>query len=436
MKKTLILLILSISTAKTLAQNTYVPDDNFESALIELGYDSGELDNYVPTANINQITSLSVANRLISDMTGIEDFVSLQNLNCSRNYGITELNVTTLPDLERLSCSENQLTELNLLSNSKLTHLATFITNIESLNLFNNIHLISLNCEVCQLTELDVSRCEDLIYLNCQSNQLTTLLLQLNPKLEFLYCGGNLLTDLSIVNNSKLIILDCRGNELNHLELENLNFLKYLNCNNCNLSNINTSIFPRLEQLYVGRNNLSHLSVTQNTNLKKLSIEKNDLVILDLSNNVNLNYLYAVDNNLKYVDLRNGNNQNLSANNLYLNDNDSLQCVLVDDSYYSNSNWVNSAVQISFSEECDYLSTPEHIAFEISVYPNPVVNYMNITAPTESNYNLVNINGQTIQQGNLTSGQNSIDVSALPTGIYLINIYNDNATITKQISKL
>ena len=37
---------------------TYVPDDNFEQALIDLGYDSGPLNDSVPTANIKEVTFL------------------------------------------------------------------------------------------------------------------------------------------------------------------------------------------------------------------------------------------------------------------------------------------------------------------------------------------------------------------------------------------
>ena len=36
-------------------QLTYVPDDNFEQELINLGYDN-VLDDYVLTANINTVT--------------------------------------------------------------------------------------------------------------------------------------------------------------------------------------------------------------------------------------------------------------------------------------------------------------------------------------------------------------------------------------------
>ena len=47
------------------AQQTYVPDDNFEQALIDLGYDTGVLDDYVPTANINTVTTLDVFAKLL-----------------------------------------------------------------------------------------------------------------------------------------------------------------------------------------------------------------------------------------------------------------------------------------------------------------------------------------------------------------------------------
>ena len=59
----------------TLAQQTYVPDNNFEQALINLGYDT-VLDDYVTTANINTVTALDVNGDNISNLTGIEDFTA------------------------------------------------------------------------------------------------------------------------------------------------------------------------------------------------------------------------------------------------------------------------------------------------------------------------------------------------------------------------
>ena len=63
---------------------TYVPDDNFEQALIDLGYDD-VLDNYVSTDSISGVTYLDVSQKEISDLTGIENFTALNILHCYSN---------------------------------------------------------------------------------------------------------------------------------------------------------------------------------------------------------------------------------------------------------------------------------------------------------------------------------------------------------------
>jgi hypothetical protein len=77
MKK--LLLILLCLPMIGFGQQTYVPDDNFEQALINLGYDN-ILDDYVATANIDILTYLDVQFFSIIDLTGIEDFVALTEL--------------------------------------------------------------------------------------------------------------------------------------------------------------------------------------------------------------------------------------------------------------------------------------------------------------------------------------------------------------------
>ena len=57
MKKVAILLF--ITSSFIFSQKTYVPDDKFEQALIDLGYDT-TLDDSVLTANISGLTSLNV----------------------------------------------------------------------------------------------------------------------------------------------------------------------------------------------------------------------------------------------------------------------------------------------------------------------------------------------------------------------------------------
>ena len=77
MKKIAILILLFITSSFVFAQNTYVPDDKFEQALIDLGYDT-TLDDSVLTANISGVTTLDVGDKSISDLTGIEAFVALE----------------------------------------------------------------------------------------------------------------------------------------------------------------------------------------------------------------------------------------------------------------------------------------------------------------------------------------------------------------------
>ena len=98
---------------------TNVPDDNFEQALIDLGYDD-TIDNFVLTANISSLTSLDVGEKDISDLTGIEDFTALTSLSCDNNQLMT-LDVSANTALTYLNCVSNQLMSLDVSTNTALT---------------------------------------------------------------------------------------------------------------------------------------------------------------------------------------------------------------------------------------------------------------------------------------------------------------------------
>ena len=100
------------------SQKTYVPDNNFEQALINLGYDS-ILDDSVSTASIDTIIALSIFNQNISSLIGIEDFASLSILRCSGNK-LTSLDLSNNISLVRLFCGGNQITFQDLINNTSL----------------------------------------------------------------------------------------------------------------------------------------------------------------------------------------------------------------------------------------------------------------------------------------------------------------------------
>ena len=101
------------------AQKTYVPDNNFEQALIDAGYDDA-LDDSVLTATISAVSSLYLENKNISDLTGIEDF---SNLSYLRAYS-------------------NALTSIDISNNTLLTYLHLDNTDLTSLDVSNNTCLL------------------------------------------------------------------------------------------------------------------------------------------------------------------------------------------------------------------------------------------------------------------------------------------------------
>ncbi len=161
---------------------TYVPDDNFELALINLGYDTLPLDDYVPTENIETILSLFVSSLNISDLTGIEDFTALR----------------------QLGCTDNQLTSLDLSTNTALTYLICYNNQLTSLDVSNNTALTSLVCYNNQLTSLDLSINNTLTTLQCHDNQLISLDLSTNTALTSLHCYDNLINCIQ-VNSTQFI---------------------------------------------------------------------------------------------------------------------------------------------------------------------------------------------------------------------------------------
>ena len=93
-------------------QFTFVPDDNFEQALIDLGYDF-VLDDNVESMAIDTVNSLYINGLAISDLTGIEDFIALTELFCSSNQ-LSSLNLSNNTQLFEVSCGSNQLTYIDL----------------------------------------------------------------------------------------------------------------------------------------------------------------------------------------------------------------------------------------------------------------------------------------------------------------------------------
>ncbi|MFH6946939.1 T9SS type B sorting domain-containing protein [Flavobacterium sp. FlaQc-51] len=387
------------------AQFTPIPDSNFEKALIDLGIDSGVIDGKVLTAQISEITSLEIPGKNISDLTGIEAFTKLQQLNIgaidtdpSQRNRIGTLNLSNNLQLTYLICSFNNLTQLDLSNNiyleflyidnnnftgidiSKNTALTMLfarnnklttidlsknssldILNLENnllsnLDISNNLLLTKLNCIGNQLTTLDVSKNSNLTTLSCGFNKLSTLNTSQNTDLNFLHCESNQIAGLDLSKNLYLNILYCSTNKLTALSVSKNIYLIDLICNSNQLSTIDIAQNLLLKSLNIDNNQLSNLDTSNNPALVVIHCNSNKLSVLDVSKNVALTHFRVNDNQLVSLNLKNGTNTDIRY--LDLKSNFNLSCIQVDNKSYSDTNWSSyKDAAAMYADKCNASTT-------------------------------------------------------------------------------
>ena len=221
MKTTLLFLSVFLSVSLLGQQMTYVPDDNFEQALIDLGYDD-VLDDYILTSNVNTIEFLDLAIRNISDLTGIEDFIELSVLDCQSNH-LTDLDLSQNTNLVEFQCFGNQIIELDISQNTNLIELYCSGNQLTSLDVSQNTDLVILHCAGNLITSMDISQNTDLTVLYAWGNWLTSLNTNGAESLRHLDCSFNLISRLDVSQNTNLFELDCQVNLLTCLNAANTN---------------------------------------------------------------------------------------------------------------------------------------------------------------------------------------------------------------------
>ena len=277
--------------------STFVPDNNFEQALIDLGLDSGPLDNYVPTANIREVTNLDLNSKNIYNLIGIEDFTSLDSLNC-RSTQISYLDLSNNLNLSYLDCAFSLIRDINVSNNSKLEYLNCFNNQLTHLNIENSPDLLYLSCAYNKLQELDLSNDSRLSYLNCYTNQIQELAVDNLTELKSLICSNNQIEELTVNNLVKLESLSCSNNQIEELTVNNLVKLESLSCSNNQLEELIVNNLVELTSLSCSDNQLTDIDISNNDKLNNLQCSFNLLTSLNTSNTTNLISLYCIQNQL------------------------------------------------------------------------------------------------------------------------------------------
>jgi len=331
MKNFIFLLVLLLSVNLVWAEYpVYFADVNLQSAVEEeLG-----ITDPTPTDMLN-LTYLDASNRGISDLTGIEWAVNLQDIRMGKN-SITDISpIDGLTNLQIIYCNDNSVNDINPVSN--LTNLKTINfdrnDNISDISYLGNLSSLNhVSFQTNNITDMSVvSGLTDLTYLALSGNNisdpsavgiltnLTSLGLGYNQisdisivadmyGLTFLYLYGNQLSDISPISNlTDLTFLNIGANQISDIShLAGLTKLETLGLTGNLIDDISVlSAMSELKVLAVGNNEINDISILAN----KSKLEQLDIQVNQISN---ISFLISLTN-LEVLRLDNNNIADISA---------------------------------------------------------------------------------------------------------------------------
>ena len=347
----------------------------------------------------------------------------------SMDYVAGDGTMTVYGNVRRVDCNENKgnITALDASHNVPLAYINCDNNSISSLNVSKNTQLSALYCSDNSLATLDVSNNGQLEYLNCYNNKLTQLDLKNNTKLTFLNCGKNTLSSLDLSKNTQLSILYCNDNKLTSLGIDHNILLKSFGCNNNLLSSLDVSKNTQLDILYCYTNRLTKLDVSKNTKLKRLYCHTNNFTTAALDDIYCLlpdrkgqteGQIQPLTNassaDKSKVLATNGSNATAKGWKIQYFDNDS------EITGFTGTHQCGGGTGIDEAKDLPSLA----------VYPNPVKDVLNIATdkPVHS-IRIYNVYGTEVAHATDT---NSIDVSHLPAGVYMVRADGKVARIIKE----
>ena len=316
------------------------PDNNFRAWLIAQDFGSDYILSY---DEIEATKSIDVSGKGISDLTGLEFFSALTDLNCEANWNLSTLDVSPFRDLESLKCNTNALTSLDVSMARSLKTLKCSYNQLTSLTFGEmNGSLEEIDCGHNQLTSLDVPECPKLTYLSCENNQIAgeamdelvgSLQDLTNSEQEergFFYAFNKESTsELNVITMAQAAVADRKGwhvykfnisidettfpDEVFRNHMLSLDFghdgvlspSEIMEVTGFDLVDVigisdltGIEHFSELHSLYCQNNQITKLDVSKNTKLAVLWCFGNRLSELDLSNNPKLSDLYIYENNI------------------------------------------------------------------------------------------------------------------------------------------
>lgn len=263
----------------------------------------------------------------ITDITGIEYFTSLTELNGEDGY-FGDFNVAALKGLKVLRLINTKCTTLDLSGLDNLTKAIVSRNKLTTLILPTNGSLKQLYCDSNFLTSLDLSNCKNLEVLVTPFNSLTSLELPVCPLVTLTAQYNTLNTidltnvkptlDLLNVNACGLTDLDLSGcDNLTYLECSDNSFAKAPKFDNCKklstirmenngieMGEIDFSGCPVLNTLRLDFSRIGRkIDLSKNLRLYEFSVQGCGLKEINIAPCYNLGYVNVTSNNFTRLDV-------------------------------------------------------------------------------------------------------------------------------------
>lgn len=408
-----------------------IPDVNFKNRLV--------------SSNCAQLTSPAWPTDVDTNNDGeiqVSEAANVLKLDVSTNEFNTVGNILSLDGLSNFL----NLTELNCKGNA--------IANLD-VSPFTN--LISLECSYNQLTNLDVSSLVNLLELRCSKNQLTQLNVSGLTNLKLIYCIYNQLTQMNLSGLAALENFQCDANQISSLIMGNNLALQGISVSQNLLTSLELQSAPNLIVLWASNNAITALNFNGLSSLNSVELAANALTAIDASQAPLLNRLNCAGNpNLTSINIRNNyfsfGDPDLLDFPFRFDDLPNIASICMDD---GEQNYLlatlynsNPEVQIFGGPNCDLpleINTNSTNDFDLKkmviLYPNPATNAININCASGVSLKSIAIYnplGQLVKTLTASEINTSlgIDVSALKTGTYFMEINHTEGKKIKKFVKL
>lgn len=277
---------------------------------------------FMDEVNVSHMTALKIliVNNNAIDLINTQGCTQLEDFNLSSNGGyVTNMNFLQNPTLKRLTIRGNaHLSNVNISTLTGLEEIefsdnTIYPNTVTSLNLASNVNLKKIIIDKINLNSLTLGSLNQLLHFSIKNTKLTSLNLSNAPLLQYLMVDTNpLLSSLNIQNTNSLDNLQLLNSSLiTSVALQNKPNLKSLSLGGTNITSLDFTGTPQIINMSIGGNALTALDVSPVLGLKSFNFNENGVTSLDLSHNTELQGAGVSGTSIKNVNIKNG-NPNLS----------------------------------------------------------------------------------------------------------------------------